>query len=141
VIEKDIQFVIEIDEAVKRTDLEVLVDEQRMAQVYSNILHNAVKHTPDGGTVVTRCFLGRNREFVVFQVSDSGDGIARGEQPLVFRTFYRSDNNAQIEGMGLGLNLAKQIVTAHQGKISVKSEQGTGSTFQFTIPIFRETEG
>lgn len=109
----------------------VRADRQRLLQVFSNLLGNAVKFTPAGGSIS----LGAERlgDAVRFFVRDTGPGIARESLEHIFDRFWRA-SGADRQGAGLGLAIAQGIVTAHGGEISVESELGAGTTFSFTIP-------
>lgn len=113
---------------------DVSVDVERMVQVLANLVTNAIRHTPAGGTVT----LGAQREpgGVALTVSDSGEGIAPGVLPRVFDRFYRADNARSQNGdeSGLGLAIVKSIVTSHGGTVSVASELGNGTTFALHLP-------
>jgi signal transduction histidine kinase len=109
-------------------------DEARLAQVLTNLLTNAIKYSPDGGTIRVS---GRVLpDAVVITVSDQGIGIAPAEQTRVFGAFYRVDDapTRRTQGTGLGLYLAKAVVDAHSGHIWVESEPGRGAAFSFTLP-------
>jgi PAS domain S-box-containing protein len=110
----------------------VLADDQRVIQVLSNLLGNAVKFTPAGGEVTLRAEPGEGE--VVFSVSDTGPGIPAGELPHVFDRFWQA-RSTRKGGAGLGLAIAKGLVEAHGGRIWVHSEPGRGSRFCFTIPV------
>jgi len=112
---------------------DIVGDERKIKQVLLNLLSNAVKFTPEGGriTINARPISGA----VEISVTDTGIGIAEQDQPKVFEEFRQVGNdNAKIEGTGLGLTLAKKFVELHGGKIWVESELGKGSTFVFTLP-------
>ncbi len=109
-------------------------DARRLRQVIDNLLTNAIKYSPNGGTItVGGRFTDHN---VTFFVRDEGVGIQDHEQSRIFERFYRVDNNltTKTKGTGLGLYLVKAIIEAHNGTISVKSTPGKGSTFYFTLP-------
>lgn len=117
----------------------VLVDEDRIAQVLSNLLQNALRHTGAGGQICVRAHATRGAggsNAVAIEVADTGCGIAAGDLPYVFDRFYRGDKSRSRStgGTGIGLALAKQLVEAHGGRISVASAEGRGSTFAFTLP-------
>ncbi|MGD8837598.1 MAG: ATP-binding protein, partial [Desulfobacteraceae bacterium] len=99
-----------------------------------NILGNAVKYTPEGGTI--RFELSEKDEMVAFDIHDTGCGIAQDEQPHIFTKFFRSKNSAVAEqpGTGLGLAIAHEIVMLHEGKLTVESQFGQGSQFTIKIP-------
>ncbi len=114
----------------------VQADADRIRQVFSNLTANAVKFSPQGGTVTLSAELGPERNEVICAVRDEGIGIPADAIPKLFRKFYRVDNTEtrQIGGTGLGLSVVKQIIEAHHGTVSVDSRPGEGSTFRFTIP-------
>ena len=109
-------------------------DEARLGQVLVNLLHNAVKFSPDGGDVTVR--VARDGEEVVASVADEGIGIPRTALPRVFERFYKVDR-ARVRGggTGLGLAIARHVVAQHGGRIWVESEEGRGSVFSFALPI------
>lgn len=109
-------------------------DEARLRQVLDNLISNAIKYSPDGGTIMVGGEM--DDQYVTVFVRDQGIGIPEDEQGHVFDRFYRVDSSLRnkTQGTGLGLYLAKAIVEAHGGTIQVKSKPGTGSTFYFTIP-------
>ncbi|HZT17365.1 MAG TPA: HAMP domain-containing sensor histidine kinase [Gaiellaceae bacterium] len=111
-------------------------DERRIRQVVFNLLTNAVKFTPSGGSVVVAT--ARTRDEVVVSVTDTGPGIAPEDRERIFEEFQQTDAGArQQEGTGLGLALSKRLVELHGGRIWVESEPGRGSRFAFTLPIGR----
>jgi two-component system phosphate regulon sensor histidine kinase PhoR len=107
---------------------------QRLEQVFTNLLENAIKYTPTGGRVVARVSTTVNE--VVIEVEDSGVGIPASALPRIFERFYRVDRSRSREmgGTGLGLAIVKHVVRAHGGTVSVKSEEGRGSTFVVALP-------
>ncbi|MZP29845.1 hypothetical protein GTO91_09010 [Heliobacterium undosum] len=127
------------------------VDTMRIEQVMNNLISNALKYTPPGGTI-RLCFRcehldgkalpGENAPpsvappAAVFTVSvvDNGPGIDEAALPHVFDRFYRAERSRRAEGAGLGLAIARQIVIGHGGEIGVESQPGKGSTFYFTLP-------
>jgi two-component system sensor histidine kinase VicK len=110
------------------------VDARRVEQVLRNLLTNAVKYSPQGGTITVR---GRQeQDHLVISVGDEGIGIPRAEQEKIFERFYRltHESTFSVSGVGLGLTISREIVEAHSGRIWVKSRPGRGSTFYFTLP-------
>ena len=105
----------------------------RLQRLLGNLLDNAIKFTPEGGVITLS--LVTTTSTIVLRVSDTGCGIAPEEIPHVFRRFWRSDSSRSLPGNGLGLALAKAIVTSYAGTISCKSTPGKGSTFTVTIPV------
>ncbi len=109
------------------------VDPVRMRQVFANLLDNALKYSPEGGTVKVSCRLEESR--VIVQFSDTGIGISQEEQPRIWARLYRGDKSRTQRGLGLGLSLVKAIVEAHHGTVSVRSELGVGSVFTVALPL------
>lgn len=118
---------------------ELLVDPGRVRQVLINLLNNALKFTPAGGTVTVTAGLepGLPDELRV-SVSDSGCGIPAAEHERIFEHLYQREMGQELgrRGLGLGLYICRQIVTQHGGRIWVDSQVGQGSTFHFTLPVF-----
>jgi len=109
-------------------------DERRVQQVVFNLLTNAVKFTPRGGSVVVAS--AREDGEVLVSVTDTGPGIAADDQERIFEEFQQTDVGVrQREGTGLGLALSKRLVELHRGRIWVESQSGHGSRFVFTLPI------
>jgi PAS domain S-box-containing protein len=108
-------------------------DEERLRQVLTNLLSNALKYSPEGGEVVVRGRVEPGQ--VLISVSDQGPGIAAPDLPHVFERFYRGDSDLtrRTPGAGLGLFLAKSVVDAHGGRIWVESAPGQGTTFVFAL--------
>jgi NtrC-family two-component system sensor histidine kinase KinB len=109
----------------------VLADASRIDHVFSNLLENALKFTSPGGTV--RIYTETEEEAVRFVIQDTGIGIPKELQSRVFERFFRVARPDHPSGAGLGLAIAKEIVEAHGGSISVLSTQGKGSRFSFTL--------
>jgi signal transduction histidine kinase len=109
----------------------VVADRDKLSQVVINLLNNAIKYTPKGGTVAISANGSENE--VRCEITDNGPGIPEEERQKIFDKFERVTAEKQ-EGTGLGLAIAKDIVNLHKGKIWVDSEMGKGSTFGFTIP-------
>jgi len=112
----------------------VIGDEDRLAQVLVNLLHNAIKFSRLGQLVSVRVV--SDGEAVVTSVEDSGIGIRTADQARIFERFYKVDR-ARVRGggTGLGLSIAKHIVEAHGGRIGVRSREGRGSTFWVSLPV------
>lgn len=111
----------------------VAIDENRFGQVLGNLLSNAIKYTPSGGSV--RLAAGANRQEVWIRISDTGPGIPLQEQALIFTPFYRAPfHAAATNGMGLGLSVAQRLVSAHGGRLEVRSQPGQGSHFTIWLP-------
>jgi two-component system phosphate regulon sensor histidine kinase PhoR len=115
----------------------VVVDPDRVAQVFANLVHNATKHTPPGGEI--RLSASRAGDRVAFEVRDTGDGILPGDVERIFERFYKSDRSRADGGTGLGLSIAKHIVEAHGGSIRASSAgPGRGASFTFTLPVSKD---
>ncbi|WP_119065284.1 sensor histidine kinase [Aggregatilinea lenta] len=113
----------------------VVADERRLSSAIVNLVSNAIKYSPNGGTV--HVTLVSTPEAAVVTVKDDGIGIAPDQIPYIFDWFYRvvSPETRRIEGSGLGLAIVKAIVEKHGGEVTVESEPGRGSTFRFTVPV------
>ncbi len=127
--------------AEREIDLEIItpdavapiaVDEQRILQVLSNMIGNALKFTNRGGRVELEVV--DQGDTVRFSVRDTGSGIPPHQMPRVFDRFWQADQRASVRGSGLGLSIAKGIIDAHGGRIWAESEVGVGSTFFIAIP-------
>jgi len=140
---------LQVDQAqMKRitltTDLEaaplnVLVDPDRIHQVITNLVTNAINYTPEGGHVTVRVALEHDADHkpqAVIHVSDNGSGIREQDLPNIFQPFYRG--TAQSRGTGLGLSIAREIVLMHDGQIEVQSTVDVGSTFAIRLPLLAE---
>jgi two-component system phosphate regulon sensor histidine kinase PhoR len=115
--------------------LRVRGDEDRLGQVLINLLHNAVKFSPNGGEIVVGVREGEGE--VVIRVSDPGVGVPASDRARIFERFYKVDR-ARVRGRGgtgLGLSIARHVVESHGGRIWVESVEGEGSTFSFTVPL------
>ncbi|MCL0312472.1 cell wall metabolism sensor histidine kinase WalK [Apilactobacillus xinyiensis] len=123
-----------IDRKFTRKDLWVEIDTDRFTQVIDNLMNNAIKYSPDGGTIT--CSLYETRNNVVLSVKDQGLGIPRNSLSKIFDRFYRVDkarSRAQ-GGTGLGLAISKEVIQALGGKLWVESTEGKGSTFYIALP-------
>ncbi|MCY1016117.1 ATP-binding protein [Pyxidicoccus sp. MSG2] len=109
-------------------------DRERVLQVLGNLVSNAVRFTPHGGTVRVRAELEQGTGSVRFSVSDTGPGIPLEAQPHIFDRYWHAAQKRR-EGHGLGLSIAKGIVEGHGGRIQLESPPGAGSTFSFSIPL------
>ncbi|MEZ4725792.1 MAG: ATP-binding protein [Caldilineaceae bacterium] len=116
----------------------VHVDAGRVEQVLTNLIHNAIKFTPPGGTICLSA-TAADADTLTVKVKDTGVGIAQDDLPRIFERFYKADRARSGGGTGLGLAIAKHIVQAHGGRIWVESRLGQGSTFSFTLPIVKTT--
>jgi two-component system phosphate regulon sensor histidine kinase PhoR len=117
----------------------VLVDGPRISQVVGNLLHNAIKFTPEGGRIEIWAEQPAAGEHVTVHVQDTGVGIPALDLPRVFERFYKADRARSGGGTGLGLAIARHLVQAHGGRIWVQSREREGSTFSFTLPLAEGT--
>ncbi|MGN2271004.1 ATP-binding protein [Priestia megaterium] len=115
-------------------EFEAMIDSDRMEQVLTNLIDNAIRHTDDYGGV--RLHLDKSQSEIHFSVQDTGAGIPKEDLPFVFERFYKADKarTRGKSGTGLGLAIAKNIVEAHQGIIAVESELNEGTTFFIKLP-------
>lgn len=117
------------------TKTSVFADRERVGQVLTNLLTNAIKYSPDCREVKVESFIENNN--VVVSVEDSGIGINKKDQQKIFERFYRVEgkNEKTFPGFGIGLFISMEIIHRHNGDIGVKSEPGKGSVFYFSIPV------
>lgn len=111
-------------------------DPERVRQVIVNLLDNAVKYTPSGGTIEVS-ILHRTSQKVQVSIGDSGPGIPEGTSDRIFEEHFRLQRDQSQEGYGIGLALCQRIVRAHYGQIWVDSVANSGSCFHFTLPVYR----
>ncbi|WP_161569227.1 sensor histidine kinase [Candidatus Oscillochloris fontis] len=113
---------------------EVVVDAERLCRALGNLVSNAIRHTPEGGSIELRAQ--RDAEQLIMQVRDTGAGIPTEHLPNIFERLYRADQaRQQTGGSGLGLAIVRSIIEAHGGAIGVESQVGVGSTFWVRFPI------
>ena len=117
---------------LESTDAEAVFDPKWTSEAVCNLLDNAIKYTPKGGTVSIR--VSEYDMFCRIDVTDNGPGIPEEEQAKVFQRFYRSPGNADIEGVGIGLYLARQIITGQGGYIKLTSTPEEGAAFSAFLP-------
>ncbi len=127
---KNIHLNFEMPEA-----LNVYMDKNLIERVFINIINNAIKFTPEGGTITIKC--GQKDEHAVIAIKDTGYGMAKDDCDKIFQEFYRAKNalNLNVKGTGLGLSLVKRILNAHGERIWVESELNKGTTFYFTLKV------
>lgn len=123
-----------IDMDISLKEVTVKADEDLMSQVWMNLLGNAIKFTPNGGTIGVR--LSQQGNDVVASISDTGIGMDEEERSHIFERFYKADKsrNRAIGGSGLGLSIVKKIIDMHEGEINVKSKKGEGTEMVVTLP-------
>jgi signal transduction histidine kinase len=130
------QFPLELDPSLRTID----GDRDRLAQAITNLVSNAVKYSPAGGTVTIAT--GNDGDDVVISVRDEGIGIAGEDLPRIFDRFERVETGiaGRIAGTGLGLSIAREIASLHGGRLWADSELGLGSTFYLAIPASESRE-
>lgn len=113
-------------------------DRDKLEKVFYNLLSNAFKFTPDGGAIAMR--ITRNEDAICIQTSDTGRGIPAALHEQVFKRFYEKEVafRHSFKGTGIGLAVSRQLVEMHHGQITVRSEQGSGATFEVKIPLGRK---
>jgi len=127
--QKGLDLVAEVDDQIPP----VTLDRDKIIQVMINLLNNAIKFTPSGGKL--RIIGRRRKDDLLIQVRDTGVGIPTDALPKIFDVFYRTPSGGDRCGTGLGLTIAHEIVTAHQGSIEVDSKVNRGTTFSVIIPL------
>ncbi len=127
--ERGVEIVVNLPQ-----DYDVSVDRMQIERVFTNLIGNALKFTPEHGKITLSAY--HKRDFIQVDIADTGIGIPPEAQESIFDEFYRVDNdiNQRTKGTGLGLSLVKNIVEAHGGTIWVKSRSQEGSTFSFLLP-------
>lgn len=123
---------IEIEYNYPKGDVLVMADEERMEEVWINLLNNAIKYTNDGGVVTIT--IRKYNAYVEVSVEDTGIGMSQEAISHIFERFYRSDKSRNIEGNGLGLSIVKRIIDLHNGNIGVVSTEDAGSVFTVRLP-------
>jgi signal transduction histidine kinase len=128
---KNIDFKVDVENNVPHS---IHADADRITdQVLGNLLSNALKFTPDGGTIRVRAWGAADGLHV--EVRDSGVGVPQDQLPYIFDKYFQVGQQARTKGAGLGLAIAREIVEAHGGNISVDSQPGRGTTFSFVLPV------
>ncbi len=120
---------------VEPPELSFTTDRDQLDQILNNLVSNALKYTPDGTDIEIVCLGSPNS--ILFQVRDSGPGIAEADRPYIFRRFHRlgGANSKRVRGTGLGLHITRMLVESLGGEAGVESELGEGSTFWFRLPL------
>ena len=135
--EKQQQLTLDVQASLPQ----VLGDRARLIQVLTNLISNAYKYTPNGGSILVRAHHKPNGEsgFVVCAITDSGIGISEEDQAKLFTKFFRSGDPAvrEVTGTGLGLSITRSLIELQGGEIWVESQLGKGSTFAFSVPVVK----
>ena len=135
------RHVITFDSHLER--LEIMADPNRLGQVLTNLLTNAIRYSPEGGTIRIRiepALVEPNAslpQVVMVTVADHGMGISAHDQQRIFERFYRGDGAQVSSGSGLGLYISSEIISQHGGRLWLESQEGQGSQFHFTLPHHR----
>lgn len=117
-------------------EIRVLADSQRVVQIITNLVSNAIKSTPAGGTVLVAASIAANPEpCAIIGVKDTGPGISKEDMNRIFEKFVQLESAEPREGVGLGLSIVKELVDQHRGRLWAESEPGKGATFYFTLPL------
>lgn len=133
VMNKSINISIDIQADIPKTNL----DREKIVQVLNNLIGNAIKYSPKGGSITVSARTTEDKEGIEICVADTGPGISKGDLQKVFDKFYRGGARMQtdISGTGLGLYITKEIVELHGGKIWAESEEREGARFTFSLPV------
>lgn len=138
----DFQYMTETHQIKKIGKIKKTVygDEDRISQVLTNLLTNAIKYSPDANEIIVRSK--QNKDTVTISVRDFGIGILKSKQKNIFDKYFQVNEKGGEgkKGFGLGLYIAAEILHRHKGKISVRSVKGTGSTFSFSLPISKKSK-
>lgn len=127
---------VSIDILPSETKADLYGAPEELQQVFSNIIGNAVKYSPENGAVAISWKKDRTKHFLLFRVRDRGPGIDEDELSLVFTKYYRTKKvRGHLDGVGLGLAIARKIIISYGGEINVTNNDGPGCTFAFTLPI------
>lgn len=135
-----LKMVLKTDKAALG-NIALIVDTERIQQVFSNIITNAMRFSPKGGTIRVSINVDSKRKNLEISVRDNGPGIASKDIPYIFDRFYRVDkgeHSAREDTSGLGMTISKEIVEAHGGTITLKSRLQRGSTFTICLPLYFE---
>ena len=128
---------------------DVYMDPKRIEQVLTNLINNAIKFTDKYGKIFVKGRLESDKsDYIKISVTDTGCGIAADDLKKIFERLYQvkpehnpNATSTSAGGLGLGLNICKELVNLHEGNLTVESKVGTGSTFSFTLPIYHEDTG
>ena len=121
-----------IDISLEGENIKLFGNEDLLQQVWINLINNAIKYTNENGKIEINIEDGKN--FVNIEIKDNGIGVEKEKQERIFEKFYQADPSRGTEGNGLGLAIVKKIIDLHEGKISLESEVGKGSTFKVMLP-------
>ncbi|MBD2430552.1 MULTISPECIES: histidine kinase [Fischerella] len=126
---------LKVEKDIPKDLPQVYADPERIRQVLINLLDNAIKYTPEGGTI-TVAGLHRTTQKVQFSIGDTGPGIPEENRDRIFENHFRLERDESKEGYGIGLCLCQRIIRAHYGQIWVDSSPSNGAWFHFTLPVY-----
>jgi two-component system phosphate regulon sensor histidine kinase PhoR len=132
---------VQVEVLLPERPLVMIGDDRALGRMLTNLLENAIRYTPAGGSVQVRAALDDGR--VVIELQDDGIGIEERHHERLFERFYRADEgrSREVGGTGLGLSIVKHVVVAHQGQVSLRSAPGEGSTFRVSLPAGADENG
>ncbi|MCD5325639.1 MULTISPECIES: cell wall metabolism sensor histidine kinase WalK [Pontibacillus] len=124
-------------------EVQVWIDKDKMTQVLDNIISNAIKYSPEGGTIGFQLEINEHQQKLEVSISDEGVGIPKEKLEKVFERFYRVDKARarNLGGTGLGLAISREMIDAHGGEIWADSKEGKGTKVTFTLPLLKQYEG
>ncbi|PLZ51265.1 ATP-binding protein, partial [Fischerella thermalis] len=126
---------LKVEKDIPKDLPQVYADPERIRQVLINLLDNAIKYTPEGGTISV-AGLHRTTQKVQFSIGDTGPGIPEENRDRIFENHFRLERDESKEGYGIGLCLCQRIIRAHYGQIWVDSSPSNGAWFHFTLPVY-----
>lgn len=131
---------VHIHYEIEKNAFDILIDKERIEQVFTNLVFNAINYTPSGGTITIICRKAKVQEKIIISIKDTGAGISKEDLPHIFDRFFKGTTNKKMrgKGSGLGLTISKEILNAHHGEIWIESTLGKGSLFNFSLPIYKE---
>ncbi|MCA0972288.1 cell wall metabolism sensor histidine kinase WalK [Halobacillus litoralis] len=132
---------IQFERSVPKRPIHVWMDEDKLTQVLDNVISNAIKYSPKGGTI--RFSAHSTKKQLRVSIADEGLGMPPDQVDKIFDRFYRVDKSRtrELGGTGLGLAIAREMIDAHHGKIWAESEEGKGTTVHFTLPLMNQNRG
>ncbi|MGD7053677.1 cell wall metabolism sensor histidine kinase WalK [Sutcliffiella horikoshii] len=133
---------VDFDRSMPNQEIFVSIDTDKITQVLDNIISNAMKYSPEGGTITFTVDIEEAANQILVSISDQGVGIPKSDLNKIFERFYRVDKarTRMLGGTGLGLAIAKEMIQAHDGDIWAASVEGKGTTIYFTLPISEEEQ-
>lgn len=130
--ERSLRESIDLESTISQISVQMHGDENRIKQVFVNVLDNAFKYTQSGGCIYAKASLA-TKNTVEIMVTDTGCGISPEDLPHVTEKFYKA--NSAVRGSGIGLAVVSEIVEKHEGKLEIQSEPGKGTTLKLTFPV------